>query len=307
MTVTNAAGQSVSRSVTLTVASAPPTPTAALRITAPAAGAALTAPASLIVEAVPSNVSTTLARVSFYANGALIGTATQAPYRVTWHAATAGVYSLTAQAFSATGSVAAAPAVPVTVAAPGTATPPAGAVSISLTAPAANTVVPNQSTVTLAATAVDPAASITKVEFYRGSTNIGTSFKKPFTLRWSHVTTGTYVLTARAYNARGVVATSAPVTIHATQPPTVRLTAPSATSFRAPASVTIAAAATDVDGTVARVEFYRGTTLIGQSTRAPFTVVWSAPAAGVHVLTARAFDNRGLATTSAPVSVTIIR
>ena len=46
------------------------------------------------------------------------------------------------------------------------------------------------------------------------------------------------------------------------QPPTVSLTRPAASStFTAPASITLAATASDADGTVTRVDFYRGSTL----------------------------------------------
>ena len=42
--------------------------------------------------------------------------------------------------------------------------------------------------------------------------------------------------------------------------------------FTAPASIALAASASDSDGTVARVDFYNGTTLIGTATAAPYAV-----------------------------------
>ncbi|MCR5889840.1 glycosyl hydrolase family 18 protein [Hymenobacter sp. J193] len=89
-------------------------------------------------------------------------------------------------------------------------------------------------------------------------------------------------------------------------PPTVSLTSPaSGASFTAPASITINANAADANGTVSKVEFYRGTTLLGTDTSAPYSYSWTGVAAGTYSLTAKATDNAGAVTTSAAVSVTV--
>lgn len=89
-------------------------------------------------------------------------------------------------------------------------------------------------------------------------------------------------------------------------PPTVSLTAPEAGAlYTAPADVTIAADAADVDGTIARVDFYANSTLVGSTTTAPYSVVWQATTAGSYTLTAKAIDDRGTATTSAGRSITV--
>ena len=92
-------------------------------------------------------------------------------------------------------------------------------------------------------------------------------------------------------------------------PPTVSLTSPtSGASFTAPASVTLAAAASDSDGTVQKVEFFHGgTNLIATVTTAPFTFTWTGVGQGSYTLTAVATDNLNLTTTSAPVSITVNR
>ncbi|GLW10407.1 cellulose 1,4-beta-cellobiosidase [Microtetraspora sp. NBRC 13810] len=90
------------------------------------------------------------------------------------------------------------------------------------------------------------------------------------------------------------------------QPPTVALTSPAAgASFTAPATVQLAANAADADGTVARVEFLNGSTVVGTDTTAPYTFGWTGVAAGSYSLTARATDNTGAATTSSPVGITV--
>ena len=87
-------------------------------------------------------------------------------------------------------------------------------------------------------------------------------------------------------------------------PPTVQITAPaSGSTFSFKSDITIKATASDSDGTVQKVEFFAGTTKLGQSTSAPYSFVWHRPGPGTYALTARATDNAGLTTTSAPVTV----
>jgi hypothetical protein len=90
-------------------------------------------------------------------------------------------------------------------------------------------------------------------------------------------------------------------------PPTVSLTSPTANqSFVPPATVTLTATAADANGTVSKVDFYRGsTTLIGTSTTPPYSYTWSNVAAGSYALTAKATDNAGAVTTSSAVSITV--
>jgi uncharacterized protein (TIGR03437 family) len=69
--------------------------------------------------------------------------------------------------------------------------------------------------------------------------------------------------------------------------------------------VTVNASASDAAGTVTSVKFYVGSQLIGTSTAAPFTVVWTTNTAGTYSLTATAADNQGLSVTSSPITVKI--
>jgi hypothetical protein len=90
------------------------------------------------------------------------------------------------------------------------------------------------------------------------------------------------------------------------QPPTVALTSPaSGASFTAPATISLAASASDSDGTVAKVEFYAGTTLLGTDTAAPYQLSWSSVPAGTYGLTAVATDDDGASTTSSSVAITV--
>ena len=95
------------------------------------------------------------------------------------------------------------------------------------------------------------------------------------------------------------------------QAPVPRIVAPPTASLTAPATattgvaVTLIAAAADSDGSVARVAFYDGSTLLGEDTTAPYTWAWTPSASGSHSLSARAIDDGGASTTSAAVVVTL--
>jgi hyaluronate lyase len=89
-----------------------------------------------------------------------------------------------------------------------------------------------------------------------------------------------------------------------TAAPVVVLTSPASEAvFAAPSLLHLTATATSATSTVTKVEFYHGTTKIGESASAPYEIDWLNPAPGVHALTAVACDGQGLRTTSAPVDI----
>ncbi|NUR50348.1 MAG: cellulase family glycosylhydrolase [Hamadaea sp.] len=97
--------------------------------------------------------------------------------------------------------------------------------------------------------------------------------------------------------------TSSPST---NQGPSATLTSPTAgQTFAAPATVNFAATASDTDGSVARVDFLNGSTVIGSDTTSPYAYSWTNVAAGTYSVSARAVDNLGATTTTTPVSITV--
>ena len=65
------------------------------------------------------------------------------------------------------------------------------------------------------------------------------------------------------------------------------------------------ATASDTDGSITKVDFYRGTQLIRSDTTNSYTATATGLAAGTYQLTAVATDSDGVTSTSAPVSVTV--
>ena len=92
---------------------------------------------------------------------------------------------------------------------------------VSLTVPSNNGSYGSNEVVRVTATASDPDGSVSKVDFYAGDLLIGSSSSAPYSVDWSRMNPGTYVLTAVATDNKGISATSSPVsvTIRAVQSP----------------------------------------------------------------------------------------
>ena len=185
-------------------------------------------------------------------------------------------------------------------------TPP----SVNITAPASGATFTAPATVSITANASDTGGSVTLVEFFQGTTKIGEDASAPYSFSWTNVAAGPYSLTAKATDNLGGTTTSAAVAITVNgpnTPPSVNITAPaSGATFTAPATVSITATAIDTDGTVSLVEFFQGTTKLGQDATSPYSFSWPEVPAGSYIVTARATDNLGATTTSAPVDVNVV-
>ena len=89
-------------------------------------------------------------------------------------------------------------------------------------------------------------------------------------------------------------------------PPTVSLISPSDGAFyTAPANILISASASDSDGNLTLVEFFQGTTKLGEDATAPYTFDWGSMPLGNYALRAIATDAVGAKGTSAVVNVTV--
>jgi hypothetical protein len=180
----------------------------------------------------------------------------------------------------------------------------------SIISPANGTVFPAPATIEIIATAADVDGKVTRLDFNAGTQFLRTRNSSPWTYTWRRVPAGTYALQTVAVDNAGGITYSAPVTVivgtPTNPPPVSAITSPSTgAAFTAPASITISATASDSNGTVARVDFYAGTQLIGNRSTVPYTLTWNNPPAGSYALTAVALDNDGASGTSQPVNVTV--
>ncbi len=88
--------------------------------------------------------------------------------------------------------------------------------------------------------------------------------------------------------------------------PRVAMVSPvSETRITEGADLTMAAEVSDPDGFIRRVAFFADDERIGLATNAPYNLVWRHVLPGSYALSARALDNDGLMSTSAPVRITV--
>ncbi|MFD1871833.1 T9SS type A sorting domain-containing protein [Hymenobacter bucti] len=95
--------------------------------------------------------------------------------------------------------------------------------TVSLAA-SANLVLGNA--LSLNATAADADGTISKVEFFNGSTSLGAATTAPYQLNWTPAAIGLYSLTARATDNRGASTTSAAVAVLVAKPNVVTVPTP---------------------------------------------------------------------------------
>jgi aryl-phospho-beta-D-glucosidase BglC (GH1 family) len=183
--------------------------------------------------------------------------------------------------------------------------------TVSISEPLNNASFTAPASVTINATAADANGTVSTVQFFNGTTLLGSDATSPYSFVWTAVAAGTYSITAMATDNAGAITTSTAVGITVTAvttntPPTVSISAPlNNVSFAAPASVSINATAADANGTVSAVQFFNGTTLLGSDATSPYSFTWINVAAGTYSITAKATDNAGAITTSTAVSITV--
>lgn len=89
-------------------------------------------------------------------------------------------------------------------------------------------------------------------------------------------------------------------------PPTVAITnPPNGAVLVAPATFSLGASASDSNGTVTNVQFFRGTVSLGKDTTRPYSLNVSNLAAGTYTFSAVAADNGGAKATNA-ISLTVV-
>lgn len=183
----------------------------------------------------------------------------------------------------------------------------------SITSPANNATFASPTSIVFNANAADSDGNVSKVDFYNGTTLIGTDNDgAPYTITWPNVAVGTYIITTKATDDDGAVGTSAAITVTVTSPntaPTVSLTSPTNNTIvnGTPATISITATAADVNGgTISKVEFFNGTALLFSDANAPYEYSWTGVLAGSYAITAVATDNLGATTTSSVVNISVL-
>ena len=181
-------------------------------LTAPAEGNAFQSGDTVRLSAEASDSDGTVTAVRFYANGALVGTATQSPFVFDWTEVRGGVYSLVATAVDDAGGEGRSSAVNINVA-PSTAPP-----ACTLDAPADKASYVYGTSVRMDATATaNRDRAVTKVEFLDNDSVVSTYSTPTYNAPWSFLylapASGSHTLAARCTDNTGASTTSAVKTI----------------------------------------------------------------------------------------------
>ena len=89
--------------------------------------------------------------------------------------------------------------------------------AVTVTAPATNASYAEGEPITITATATPKTGTITQVEFYQGTTLLGTDATAPYTFTWANAPAGKYQITAKATTSASHAGTSAAITVLVTK------------------------------------------------------------------------------------------
>ena len=284
--VSNVAGSATSATALLTVGTAPVPPTIVLQ----PVGRTITLGATVVFTVTATGTAPLTYR--WQKNGVVLSGATTATLTLnSVTAADAGTYAVVVA--NVAGSVTSAYAILVVNPAP---TAPA------ITAQPVSQSVAAGATATFAVTATGTAPL--RYQWQRNTVNLAGATNRVLTLTGvTSANAGTYRVLVS--NSAGSV-TSTPATLTVTTPSvTVRLTSPSNGATYGEESTVFLAASVSPAGSVTRVQFFDGTSLLGTDASAPFSLTTQRLGSGVHVFTARATTSAGATVTSAPVRITI--
>ncbi|PIR43942.1 hypothetical protein COV24_00080 [candidate division WWE3 bacterium CG10_big_fil_rev_8_21_14_0_10_32_10] len=251
-------------------------------------GTSFTQGASVVITASASDSDGTLAKVEFYNGATLLNTDTTSPYSYTISNISAGSYSLSAKAYDNESLVTTSNTVSVSVVLP------------TLSAP---TFSPNGGRFnTSQAVTISNAVSGTTIKYCVSTSTCtpSTTYSTPVTISTS---TSIYASASKSGYLDSSVSSASFVK---NTPPSVSITSPSNNStYDSGNTIPMSASASD-DSSVAKVEFYNGSTKLGEDLTSPYNFSYSNVSAGSYSFKARAIDNESLYTDSSTVSVTVL-
>ena len=272
------------------------------KVTLTASPGSLAAPGMITLNATASDDDGTIQRVSFYVNGSKIVDVTSAPYTTTYNAASNAIYKFTATAVDDKNLSTTTADVNVSV---GQTTNIAPKVSLSVS----QTQISFPGTVSMTATATDDDGTISRVRFYQNGTLRKDVTVPPYTFDYTTTVPGVYKFKAIAIDNRNASTSTAEIDVTSgtaqqlNKNPSVTLSL-SSTLVQAPATITLTVNASDTDGTVQKVQFYRNGAKIGEKTASPFTFTDTIASTGQVAYHADAIDNVGNSAATLPQLVT---
>ncbi|MDF1497591.1 MAG: Ig-like domain-containing protein [Patescibacteria group bacterium] len=261
------------------------------------------APAEINFTAMASDPDGTISRVDFYRGTQKIGEDVTEPYLFRLRDVSSGEYHFSAVAIDNDGNMTGSEAIRLMV--KGDNQSP----TVYILSPQNDANYNAPAEINFTAMASDPDGTISRVDFYRGTQKIGEDVTEPYLFRLRDVSSGEYHFSAVAIDNDGNMTGSEAVRIvvkGGNLPPQVSITTPANNAvYTSPANITINANASDTDGSISRVDFYRGATKIGEDSTSPYSFNWQNVGTGIYDISAVAIDNGGEMTGSEAVHIIV--
>ncbi len=270
----------------------------AVNITGPTDGATFSVGDKVVFTASASDVDGKIVSVEFFNDGKSVGVSDASPYKVTLSNLDAGSYKLKATATDNTGATASSE---VTITVKGSNSAPVAqsqSVTTSEDVPAA---------ITLAASDADGDA-LTYHVLSMPSHGVlkGSGTTRTYTPSPNYHGTDSFTFSVTDGKVDSNIATISIGVTSVNDAPAVNVTGPAdGAIFSVGDKVVFTASASDVDGTIVSVEYFSGDRSLGVVTEAPYTYATHAHYVGAHIITAKATDNNGSVTISAPITITV--
>ncbi|MEY2407909.1 MAG: acid phosphatase type 7 [Verrucomicrobiota bacterium] len=179
--------------------------------------------------------------------------------------------------------------------------------AVTLTSPTNGNVFFLGTNIFLSANATSVVGSITRVDFYRGGTFIGTRSNSPYALILSNAPPGTNSLFAVAADSAGQIGVSTPVNVLVASPGITIISPGDGAVLSRTDPITVSILPLLTSGAITNVDFFVDGQKFGQDSDAPFSAVWSSVTGGSHRLTATGLDDAGNIWVAAPVNLGVAR
>ncbi|MES2139698.1 MAG: Ig-like domain-containing protein [Bacteroidota bacterium] len=276
---------------------APFTPPIIATITLPANNTFFNVGSIVSIQSIVSGGTGTIQKVEFFAGTTKLGEDLTSPYTFSWNNPPAGLYALTAKATDNGNNTSVSTAINISVINP---------LSVTISSPANNSSFNSGSIITIQANSSGGTGTIQKVEFYAGTVKLGEDLTPPFSFVLNNSTAGNYALTAKATDSGNNVALSGIVNILVIDPLTASIIAPvNNSSFDIDSIIKIEATVSGGVGTIQKVEFFAGTTKLGESSTSPYKFIWNNAGSGLYSLTAKVTDSGNNSAVSGIINVTV--